>query len=374
MNIKFSTLFGLVLLLTNIIGLNAGNPVFVTSRSQKEQINNRIGGASEYFIIDQDYVPTYNVHGKVMTYNVDGGGKNPEWLDVMKEENADIALLVETGGWDENNNAVLKSNIDILNQYFQDEVNYVAVLDLHENPTSGVAILSRYPINSAVELETVTLDDGTQWNPSHDFLHANIQIGDEQVAVITAHLKCCSGTSEENKRERAQEGIINYMDSLGDIPIIYGGDMNSVYPGEPTDLGTTPVAMLVDPMEEYSSEIHIFTDVHKKLRPNDDVKTHKLGSRIDFIFVNHHFDNLLLSTTTGDTDSAEDGSIHYSVDVTMNFTNFLEITGITPSGTDTFNSTGADTSKQSDSPGFLYLATLSTLSFILLAKRKKRNR
>ena len=75
-------------------------------------------------------------------------------------------------------------------------------------------------------------------------------------------MKAFEGTDNEERREREKEGIINYMDALGDMPIIYAGDMNSMYPGDVANLGTTPVEMLIDSNNQYSSNIHTFIDVH----------------------------------------------------------------------------------------------------------------
>ena len=46
-------------------------------------------------------------------------------------------------------------------------------------------------------------------------------------------------------------------------------------------------------------------------------------SRIDYIFVNQFFNDLILDSTTGDTKSALFGSDHTSVDVNINFTDLI---------------------------------------------------
>ncbi|OLS20843.1 MAG: hypothetical protein HeimC2_35640 [Candidatus Heimdallarchaeota archaeon LC_2] len=290
--------------------------------------NENVATLTHSVIVNQSHIPQLDYTVKVMTYNIELSGRSPEWLDVMKEENPDIAILVETGIWDDDDQRLFKETIETLNNYFADEIEYTGVMDLFERENTGKTILSRFPIISSKEFDNVRLDNGQPFIAPHDFLHADIQIGNQEVTVIGAHLKCCSNSvdsANEFKRESAQEGIINYMDDLGNVPIIYAGDMNSEYPDESeSDLGNGPVSMLVDSTNPHSSEIHTFTDVHKELRPNDQVATHDLGARIDFIFVNHFFDDLLISTTTGDTPSALRGSDHRSVDVIMDLSSFLE--------------------------------------------------
>ncbi|MCE7736681.1 MAG: hypothetical protein GPJ54_17495 [Candidatus Heimdallarchaeota archaeon] len=330
--------------------------------------------------VDQDYVPTVSGLGKVMEYNIKQAGIDPLWLDVMKEENADIAILVETGGWDDDGNAKLNENMKILNDYFDDEVNYAGALDKNEGSTSGVAILSRYPVNSVNEISSVTLDDGSSWTPSHDFLHVNVQVGDTEIAVFGGHLKCCDGADNELKRENAQEGLINYMDGLGDIPIIYASDMNSFYPGEGGNLGSEPISMLVDSANEHGSSIHTFTDVHRALNPGVDADTYETGSRIDFIFVNQHLVDLMQSSTTADTVSGKLGSDHFSVDVTLDFRAFLGLpttsVSTTTTTTDDISTTSSisditSSSKESDSSLRLEFFVLPVI-FLVVFKLKKQ--
>ncbi|MHA1260095.1 MAG: hypothetical protein ACTSRO_10725, partial [Candidatus Heimdallarchaeaceae archaeon] len=72
-------------------------------------------------------------------------------------------------------------------------------------------------------------------------------------------------------RENETQGIINYMDDLGDVPIMLGGDFNSNSPfdvgdvaGVAHNLGTGPIRMLLIPDDpvygKYSSHVHNFTD------------------------------------------------------------------------------------------------------------------
>ena len=282
---------------------------------------------------------------KVMTYNIEAGGINPDWKQVVKEENPDIVVFVETGNWDDNNDQLLNQYVSEFNSYFTGEDPYVgsAARNILYD-TSGEAIMSRFPIISAAQLAAVTLDDGSSWDPTHDFMVWQLDINGNTVYVIGSHLKCCSGATNENLRERAQEGIINYMDSLGDVSIIYAGDLNSFSPADTGalaplgDLGYGPMTMTVDPADptygRYSSTVHIYTDVFRTLNPTTPGYTYghqdpQYESRIDYIIVNRQLSDNLISSTTGDTATANTGSDHYSVDVIIDFaTGPAQVTGL----------------------------------------------
>ncbi len=273
---------------------------------------------------------------KIMFYNIEQSGINPDWKQVVKEENPDIAIFVETGTWDDNNDQLLQQYVNEFNAYFSNEAPYVGYVTQGISfSTSGVAILSRFPVVSVNQFGTVTLDSGASYAVSHDFFDVVVSINGVHTHVIGAHLKCCSGATNEDKRERAMEGVINYMDSLGDVPIVFAGDLNSFSPVDVENpnlapqgnLGWGPMSMLIRPSDptygQYSSTLHTFTDVFRDLNPNDPGYTYghqnpTYTSRIDFIVVNQHFNGLLINSTTGDTPTANTGSDHYSVDVFVN--------------------------------------------------------
>ncbi|MHA2151495.1 MAG: hypothetical protein ACXAAQ_05890, partial [Candidatus Thorarchaeota archaeon] len=144
-------------------------------------------------------------------------------------------------------------------------------------------------------------------------------------------------------REWENEGIINYFDSLGDVPIVYIGDINSnspvdVGPLAPNgDTGFGPMTMLVDPDHpvygQFSSEIHNFTDVFRTLNPTD--PGHSFGhqftpmsGRIDYIITNQYFEDKLINSTTGDTTHAFTGADHYSVDAFLNWSGGLNVSSL----------------------------------------------
>ncbi|MHA1827024.1 MAG: endonuclease/exonuclease/phosphatase family protein [Candidatus Heimdallarchaeaceae archaeon] len=283
---------------------------------------------------------------KILEYNIQEGGIGNDWKEVVKAENADIIVFVETGTWDDKKDRKLNNVIQQFNAYFYDEAPYegYAAQDVFYS-TSGEAILSRYPILNFTQIYELTLDDNSTYNPTHDFIHAELDIYGTITHVIGYHLKCCSNEYSGNttivdnewRREREQEGIINYMDSLGDVPILYVGDLNSLSPEDTGDLAGVPAAdfgygpatMLLDPNDpvygNYSSKVHNFTDVYRTLNPTIPGYTLNiptLTSRIDFIFVNQHFTTTLISSNVGsgtvyDSTAAD----HFSVDAVIDIAN-----------------------------------------------------
>ena len=302
--------------------------------------------------------PTYTDAIKIMAYNIEESGANPDWKDVMKEENPDIAILVETGTWDDNDDLILNSVVDEFNSYFVDEFPYVGYCAQSiVYSTSGEAILSRFPILSFDQIHLVTLDDDSSYGVTHDFIHAAVNISGTVTHIIGAHLKASGGSVNEQRREWETEGIINYMDSLGEVPIIYLGDLNSFSPDDTGDLaplgdlGYGPMTMMLYPDDpiygQYSSTVHNFTDVFRTLNPTDPGYTYghqspSYTSRIDYIIVNSFFDSFLLNSTCGDTPSADTGSDHYSVDMfihwnlTADETPPSQVTGLNATATGIF--------------------------------------
>ena len=280
---------------------------------------------------------------KIMTYNILESGKQSDWIKVVKEENHDICLFVETGDWDNAGNRSFYQYLNVFNDYFLKEAPYRGYTAQGISySTSGEAIISRYPITEFNQIDTLTLDNGETYHPTHDFIEGVVNISGVEVHIIGAHLKASEGDTNEQRREFEQEGIINYMDELGLVPIIYLGDFNSHSPDDvgelapEVDLGDGPMRMLLYPNDtkygQYSSKIHNFTDVFRTLNPT--VPGYSFGpenpssiGRIDYIIVNQFFTKSLINSTTGDTPHADTGSDHYSVDafISINFTNQISI-------------------------------------------------
>ncbi|MCE7747183.1 MAG: endonuclease/exonuclease/phosphatase family protein [Candidatus Heimdallarchaeota archaeon] len=294
--------------------------------------------ASIICTVDNFINPPPTEEFKILNYNVKESGIGEEWIEVVKAENPDIAIFVETGTWDDGGNRKLNNVINLFNGYFYEEAPYIGYTTQGVTySTTGEAILSRYPILEFNQIDPVTLDDASEHYLAHDFIHAIVDIQGKEVHIIGYHLKCCEGDFNEQRREKEQEGIINYMDDLGDVPIMYVGDLNSLSPadindttrGTFTDFGYGPATMLLDPSDEiygnYSSKVHNFTDVYRTLLPSNPGHTLNIlnyESRIDFIFVNQYFNNTLISSNIGiGTELDDTASDHYTLDAVISITN-----------------------------------------------------
>ena len=330
---------------------------------------------------------------KILVYNIEASGIDPDWKEVVKEENADIFVAVETGDWDDAggdgfDNTDFNNLVTEFNNYFTDEDPYVGVTTQEiGSQYSGEAVLSRFPIISTTQIPIVKLDNGASYYVSHDFFDVEVSIGGTNVHIIASHLKCCQGPSEEEKRERAQEGIINYMDDLGNVPIVYAGDLNSFSPEDiginpyQSGLGYGPCTMLVDPDDptygQYSSTIHSWIDVHRELNPSDLGITYgfSYNSRIDFIYVNQFFFGDILNSTTGDTAHASSGSDHYSVDVFIqDFNDSATETSETVKTTTTITMSISETTSTRSTPAIDWFSLLISLSLsTLVISRIKRS-
>jgi endonuclease/exonuclease/phosphatase family metal-dependent hydrolase len=283
--------------------------------------------------VNNTVVPSYEFDGifKVMAYNIEESGINADWKAVVKEENPDILMLVETGYLEDNGYLLLRTAVGEFNAYFANELPYSGLAALNiAFSTSGEAILSRFPILEFRQVPVVTLDNSEGYTMTHDFVDAIIDVNGTAVHFIGVHLKAGGGEDNQHRREFENEGIINYMDSLGDVPIVYLGDLNSYSPKDnvtvDNDLGFGPLTMLVEPEDpiygQYASHVHNFTDVFRALNPSDSGYTYghqyapELG-RIDYIFVNSFFNDKLINSTADGTAHANTGSDHYSIDAFM---------------------------------------------------------
>jgi len=276
---------------------------------------------------------------KLMTFNIKESGEDPaypDWKTVVKEENADIIMFIETGYWDDNSNQKLNQYLNEFNAYFTDEEPYVGYCTQGITyGTDGAAIMSRYPVISYNQITHVPLDNTTSYDVTHDFFDAEVNVSGTLIHVIGSHLKAMPGAGNEQIREWEQEGIINYMDNLGNMSIVYLGDLNSFSPEDwglntfQSGLGYGPLSMMVSPYvnpdnggdySAYSSTIHSWADVHRTLNPTDWGVTYPgvYNSRIDFIYVNQLLASYIVNSTTGDTAHAITGSDHLTVDVYFN--------------------------------------------------------
>ena len=268
---------------------------------------------------------------KIMSYNIEESGLNSQYKDVLKEENADVIILVETGFLSNEANRGLNEMVVELNNYFgSSELPYHLISTFGQsNKYTGSAILSRFPINSYDLIPIVTLDDGSQYEVTHDFLHANVAIGTNNVDLIATHLKATSGATNEFRREREIEGIMNYVDTLGvSANVIVLGDFNSqpdtaidiANQGTGADLGYNIYQVFTNTSNPYVSAVDTWIDAFRTINPTEVGHTYYTApyeSRIDWIFMNQGFTGLYTTSTIGDTASAPLGSDHYDVDVTF---------------------------------------------------------
>ncbi len=281
---------------------------------------------------------------KIVSYNIWESGRSlngvngtrrekDSYLKVLKEEDMDIAVLIETGSLDDSNNTQLRIAMNKLSAYHYNEAPYIyGDATKTKTFTDGEAIMSRYPIVNFTQIEHLTLDDGTVFHYHHQPFDAVVDINGIVTHIIGYHGKCCQPSIALNTtqmRENETEGLINYMDSLGKVPIMFMGDFNSFSPDDVGDLapmgnlGAGPLTMLLHPDDpvygKYSSHVHNFTDVFRTLNPDDPGYSFgewepQYWGRIDFIIVNQFWADKMINSTVGDTPSANLGSDHYDVD------------------------------------------------------------
>jgi len=262
---------------------------------------------------------------KLLSYNIWETGRNITWINVVKEENPDIAIFVETGKWS-SSDGTFDTALSEMNALNPLEKPYQGFATDAVSSTDGEALISRYPIRLKEQLDNLTLDDGTSFKPAHDFLHAIVEIDGLDVHFIGTHLACCSGGIKQ--RVRDQEGLMNYLDNLGAVPIIYEGDFNSHSPQDTGDigpndsnLGTEPIDMLINSSNPHASKVHTFTDVYRTLNPFSQGYTYvdlQYASRIDYTFVNQELTDTLVNSTVVTTKAGLNGADHRPLLSTFN--------------------------------------------------------
>ncbi len=287
---------------------------------------------------------------KLITYNIWETGRNITWIDVIKEENPDLALFVETGKWSSSDGTFDAALAD-MNAQNPDEKPYKGFATQAVSSTDGEALISRYPIKYKTQLSELTLDDGTTFKPSHDFLYAIVDIAGVEVHIFGNHLACCE--TGYDQRVRDQEGLMNFFDSLGEVPIIYTGDFNSHSPedvGEvgPNDsnLGTRPIEILLNSSDPAASQVHQFTDVYRSLNPYSKGYTYvdsQFQSRIDYVFVNQLMVDTLVNSTVVTTEAGLNGADHRPILSTFNM-KYNEFDLRPPTQVSGFQATTSDTS------------------------------
>ncbi|MHA1960905.1 MAG: Ig-like domain-containing protein [Candidatus Thorarchaeota archaeon] len=314
----------------------------------------------------------------IMLYNIKESGLNDDWLTVTKDINPDLMVIVETGIWDDDSNEGLNAAVSELNVHFANENPYDGYCTQGSHfPTTGEAILSRFPVKSLKQIGVVPLDDESTYSVTHAFIEAVVDINGTDVYVFGGHLKASDGDDNIWRREREMEGMINYMDSLGDVPILYLSDQNSYSPYdvgslEPQgmDLGYGPMTMMMNPDDptygQYSSAVHNFTDVFRTLNSTDpgysyghqDLYT---SIRIDYVIVNSFFEDMIVNCTVIDDPPAHTASDHYAIEtfIRWNTSSVSEPASLENRGSLEANSQSSSPQlkhSQSDCPTPLHLA------------------
>lgn len=303
-----------------------------TIRVSAEDSSNQTD-SKDFQVTTENVNESYSFTGvfKIMTYNIKESGRNDDWKKIIEQENPDVVILVETGLFDDTSNELLNAATSELNEYFVNETPYDSYCAQHiVYSTSGEAILSRIPIVSFTQLDYVTLDDLTKYYVTHPFIDAVLDVNGTQVHVIGVHLKASEGESNMQRRNWETEGIINYMDSLGNVPILYLGDLNSLAPNDTgplaplqdEGLGYGPLTMMLEPNNltygQYSSKVHNFTDEFRTLNPDDPGYTFggqygEAYMRIDYIIADEFFSGMFLNSTVISGSLANSASDHYAV-------------------------------------------------------------
>ncbi len=283
-----------------------------------------------------EVLKTFNGTLKVMVYNILESGLNDDWKTIVSSENPDILVLVETGAMDDNANESFNDAVSDLNAHFENEPLYDGICAKGiQYSTSGEAIITKYPIMNFTQIPIVQLDDGTDYDVTHDFIDAVVDVNGTQIHVIGGHLKASEGETNENRRHMETEGIINYMDNLGNVPILYMSDQNSFSPvdtgllaPEGMESGYGPMTMMLFPLNisygNHSSTQHNFTDVYRHLNPTLPGHTYGHQSntasvRIDFIIINSFFYDKMASANVISYSPASTASDHFAVTAIFNW-------------------------------------------------------
>ncbi|UCG03686.1 MAG: endonuclease/exonuclease/phosphatase family protein [Candidatus Heimdallarchaeota archaeon] len=271
---------------------------------------------------------------KILNWNIDGNRQDDKrWIPVAKAENADIMFLDEIGPWTDTP-SMFTNSLNELNDFFSDEEPYAAEYESSGRIVEGHSIWSRFPIVDIENFEHGVFDNGTDYELYRDALHAIIEIGETYVHFVGVHLKCCDNF--DIVRENDMEALINFIDSLGPVPVIFLGDFNTFSPYDVGDvapnpgtnlganLGIGPITFLLNQSHPLAPKNHTWIDVFRELDPHNPGFTwydDQYKSRIDHIFVNEFFFDKLINTTVFDT-PAEQGvflsSDHRSLDVFIN--------------------------------------------------------
>lgn len=161
---------------------------------------------------------------RVMTFNIHHGAdaedrmRVEEMAEVIRAEEVDLVLLQEVDRGVERSDrrdviAELSEQSGLPHMAFGKNID-------HQGGDYGNGILSRYPI---VRWENSHLRQEKPDRERRGVLHAVVQVGGAQVAVLATHLD--AGDADE-RRLSADEIVDELLPAYEGLPVIFGGDLN----------------------------------------------------------------------------------------------------------------------------------------------------
>lgn len=173
------------------------------------------------------------------------------------------------------------------------------------------------------------------------------------------------------RRSKESEGLVNYLEALGDVPVIFAGDLNSLSPVDVADpdlepweddLGTEPCEKLLEAG---------YYDVYRTINPKEPGYTYpRYDSRIDFCFVSPHVMDDITTSELVKSHAAMTTSDHLPLTFTIDqFDLDKYVPPETTASSDTASSTSS-TGTDTAVAGFQLLF----IAAIPAARRKKRKK
>ncbi|MCH8907894.1 MAG: hypothetical protein IH840_12470 [Candidatus Heimdallarchaeota archaeon] len=247
---------------------------------------------------------------KLVNFNIIGPVDTVEnnWTEILVAENAEVLALVETGRWKLSDGSWVAA-VEQINALFPNEIPYKAAMFSTDpvGTTDGQAIFSRFPMLDSYTVYEFALDDGSIHVFSHPLIVALLDIDGHEIYIVSMHNFCC----DAELRSIEQEATNNFFDSLGaDAAIIYSGDNNEVPPEkliyDPEKFQSSygdSVEMILNSSHPQATVNHVWVDTYRALNP--DIYQHTgytaednsgFLERIDYTFVNQHFEGTLVSS------------------------------------------------------------------------------
>ncbi len=183
-------------------------------------------------------------HFRIQTYNIYWGGhdydpvfnRGLEWLQVLREEQADVVVLQECLGWLDSESGYLRAYVDSLNAtlpagpYYQGYAG-VGSWILH------VCLISRHPVTHFEYFNQVVVD-GETIPISRVFVHAAIDLYGAPVHVVGVHFKSGLSRVDREAEARALLAILDDLPAGATVWVL--GDFNSYSPDDVAEGSATP--------------------------------------------------------------------------------------------------------------------------------------